>query len=74
MHQGKGPLPQNFKFPPLPHNPLSEFIRTSIQFAFGGQVGDTEAYAPFRVDSSQSITIGEFGQPSDKLVVTYELP
>src|SRR5271156_4853592 len=77
ISQGVGPAP-NVASPQLASSPLRgplyEYIRTSVGFTFGQQVGAAESCVPFQIDSNKNITVGDFGDPPQNLQASFEMP
>ncbi|HWY56601.1 MAG TPA: hypothetical protein VNZ03_19200 [Terriglobales bacterium] len=77
FNAGKVPKhePPPLPMPPPPlHGPLYEYICAYTQFVYGGQIGHTEIYAPFQVNTKKVVSIGNVGNPPKNLSVTFEVP
>jgi hypothetical protein len=76
-----GRIPPNEKFPsekppvlppPSRLGSPNEYIRISTTFSYGGQVGNTETYAPFHDGSDNTINLGSLGPVPPRLPISFE--
>jgi hypothetical protein len=71
-----GEKPPNEKPPVFPPpsrlGPANEYIRVRTTFSYGGQVGNTETYAPFHDGSDNMLNLGSLGPVPPRLPISYE--